>query len=388
MKRVSLYAALLVCVLCMAVHPVSAIAEETDQDEAVSFYMIYDYAVVEGNEKVNMRIGPSANYDWVSAASPGDWVGILGEQGNWYYAYIPQYNQYGYMSKYYLTVRDGTVTPAAGVIDNPQTGEKTCLRSFPGFQASVLKQCENGMACTLVSLSDNGWYEAEMEGIRGFLRCETVRLQDVPDAEIATLQAPDGGIVQMRDRPSYLGAQIIGQFSSGTQAAVLLKSPAEETFWKVIANGKVGFVPARFVKMDGDWEDKYAENEETGVIPQSVTLRSQPSANARAIGRCSGTALRVVVPGETWSKVYDSENHRLGYCRTKYLSLSQYPALTIQTVQSDDAFLYLNLEGENAGKSGFTLPKGVEVTVLIPGDVWTQVRFTGTVGYMKTETLQ
>ena len=388
MKRVLMYAVMLACVLCMAVNPASAVAEETDGDNAASFFMIYDYAVVEGSEKVNMRVAPDATSDWVSAAKPGDWVGILGEQGKWYYAYIPQFNQYGYMSKNYLTVRDNTVAPAAGVIDNPQAGEKTFLRSFPSFQASALKQCENGTAFTLISLPGDGWYEAEVEGGRGFLRCETVKLTDIPDAESATLLAPNDGLILMRNRPYYLGSEITGQFSSGTQAAVLLKSPAEDSFWKVMANGMVGFVPAQCVKLDDAWENEYAENEKTHVIPQSLTLRSQPSASARAIGRCSGTELRVITPGEIWSKVYDSENHRVGFCRTAYLSLSQQPALMVRTVQRDNASLYLNLGVDGAGRRSFAVPEGAEVTVLIPGDVWTQVRFAGTVGYIKTDSLQ
>ena len=386
MKRAFVCAAMLVCVLCMAVNLTAA--EETGGDKAAEFVRIYDYAVVERADKVNMRVGPGANYDWVSVARLGDWVGVLGEQDNWYYAYIPECNQYGYMSKNYLTLRDDTVVPAAGVVANPQAGEKTFLRTFPSFQASVVKECENGLPLTLVSVSGDGWYEVEIEGERGFLHSETVKLTEIPNAETATLQAPGGGMIWMRNRPYFLGSQITGQFLSGSRAAVLLKSSAEDSFWKVMVNGQTGFVPARFVKLDSALEDEYAEAEQTVALTQSVALRGQPSRNARVIGRCSGEGLRVIAAGETWSRVYDGESRRAGYCLTKYLSLSGQPALAIRTVQSEDAFLYLNLDGNNAPRRGFAVPKDAEVTVLTPGDVWSQVRFAGTVGYIKTETLQ
>ena len=34
------------------------------------------------------------------------------------------------------------------------------------------------------------------------------------------------------------------------------------------------------------------------------------------------------------------------------------------------------------------VPSGASVTVLIPGDEWTQVRYAGTVGYMMTSFLK
>ena len=120
MKRViGLAAMLALCVLCLTAGQTCAWAEGTE--ETIVYSRIYDYAVVQGITKLNMRLGPDARYDWVGAAKPGDWVGILGEQDNWCYAYIPELNQYGYMSKTYLLMNDETAVPAEGVVNTDDT---------------------------------------------------------------------------------------------------------------------------------------------------------------------------------------------------------------------------------------------------------------------------
>lgn len=384
MKRMVMCVAAALFVLCLAY----AAAEGADQDKTVVYSRIYDYAVATGADKVNMRIGPDPRYDWVGAAKEGDWVGILGEQDNWYYAYIPAFNQYGYMSKNYMTMNGETGVPAEAVIANPQHGAKTALRSFPSFQGIPLKAVEDGTPLQIVSVSGGGWYEAEIDGEKGYLRCETVHLTSAAGAEMAALEAPDGGQILMRNRPYFTGSRIIGRFSSGTQAAVLLTSPAERSFCKVMVNGTVGYVPSWLVQKGDEKTDAYAEMETASVTaqqPEKVNLRAQPAEKARVIGRCSGEELRVIAAGEKWAKVYDPGNNTVGYCRTEFLSLARNPASMIRTVSGDACYLYLRKE--SVGKQGFTVPDSAEVTVLSPGDVWSEVRFAGTVGYIKSDCL-
>ena len=52
---------------------------------------------------------------------------------------------------------------------------------------------------------------------------------------------------------------------------------------------------------------------------------------------------------------------------------------------------YVNLRSspnKTAGNVYTKVPSGATVTVLIPGDEWTKVRYGGTVGYMMTSFLK
>lgn len=392
MKRViGLAAILALCVLCLTAGQACAWAEGTE--ETIVYSRIYDYAVVQGITKLNMRLGPDARYDWVGAAKPGDWVGILGEQDNWCYAYIPELNQYGYMSKTYLLMNDETAVPAEGVVNNPQPGTLTALRSFPSYQAQALKTFENGTPMKLVSASSDGWYEVEIGEEKGYIRCETVRLTSASGAEMAVLRGVNEGVVEMRDKPYFLGSQVIGEFASGTQAAVLLKTPAENSFFKVVVNGTLGYVPSNNIIEENDKSTSYETNESAAVVlPENsafLNLRDQPSDHARVLGRCQADKeLKIVAQGEAWTKVYDEANDRVGYCQTKYLSSAQNPGANIRKIIKEDAELYMNLDQSKPGKHDVPLSKDAEVTVLVPGDVWCQVRCAGTVGFVRTECLQ
>ncbi|MBR3019165.1 MAG: hypothetical protein IKH57_19150 [Clostridia bacterium] len=389
MRRVFRCFGVALCVLCLAAGMAMGVSEETGGETIATYSRIYDYAVVEGTDKLNMRIGPGPNYDWVGSALLGEWVGVLGEQEYWVYAYIPQMNQYGYMAKTYLVFNNETGVPGEGVVHNPQAGAKTALHSFPAYQAQVVKTVDNGASLSLISASVDGWYEVEIDGERGFLRCETVKITQALGAKMEMLQAPGSGKILMRDRPYFLGSQVVGSFSAGNQAGVLVKSSVGDAFWKVVVNGQVGYVLGRFVAVDDESDSNDLMTAKvTAQNREALNIRLQPSAKARVIGRCTDEELKVIAVGEDWSKVYGGENHTVGYCRTDCLDISQNPGLAVRKVSGEDAYLYVNLRSGHAVKSGVPVPMDAEVTVLTPGDTWCEVRFAGTMGYMKTASLQ
>ena len=73
-----------VCVLCCAAVPAKADTPAVD----CSALGIYDYALVSGTDTLNLRAGPGTEYQWCGALVAGNWVGLLGESGNWYYVYL------------------------------------------------------------------------------------------------------------------------------------------------------------------------------------------------------------------------------------------------------------------------------------------------------------
>ena len=95
----------------------------------------------------------------------------------------------------------------------------------------------------------------------------------------------------------------------------------------------------------------------------------------------------MIQAGETWTKVYGSASGNMGYFMTKYLTLSGVSYN--KTVRNGNSYVNLRSSPNKTSGNVYTrVPSGATVTVLIPGDEWTKVRYGGTVGYMMTSFLR
>ena len=121
---------------------------------------------------------------------------------------------------------------------------------------------------------------------------------------------------------------------------------------------------------------------------QKLNLRATPSSTAKVVAQYkNGVRFEVIQAGETWTKVYGSASGNIGYFMTKYLTL--YGVSFTKTVQNGNSYVNLRSSpSKTSGKVYAQVPSGAAVTVLIPGDEWTQVRYNGTTGYMMTSFLK
>ncbi len=394
-RRLSQMILFLLCAACaLAALPVAS-AEGTD----FAFLGIYDFALVSGTSKLNLRVGPGTQYQWSGAVDEGGWVGILGESGNWYSVYLPETSQYGYMSKNYLK-RAGNITPpgiSTGVVSNPRPTQFLNLRSYPSYSAQVLGYYYNGTVFTLLSSTKDGWYQVQVDGQVGYFRSEYVRLTGSSgQGDVAYVHSANGGSVNLRNAPTYTGSVVLGQFNPGTQAIVLLSSPIAGSFWKVSVNGVTGYMDSRFLSSSSVQPvnpDVRPATQGTAVVnnpkaTQFLNLRAQPSTSAKVVAQYkNGIRFAVIMAGETWTWVYGTASGNTGYFMTKYLNLSN--ASVTRTVQNGNS--YVNLRSSPSKTNGrvyVQVPSGAAVTVVIPGEEWCQVRYAGTVGYMMTSFLQ
>ena len=90
LKRI-LALALCVCAALCVFAPANA---ETPVDYTA--LGVYDFALVSGTDTLNLRAGPGTEYQWCGSLPAGNWVGLMGESGNWYY--VKYGSQYGYVS--------------------------------------------------------------------------------------------------------------------------------------------------------------------------------------------------------------------------------------------------------------------------------------------------
>ena len=369
--------------------------------------VVYDYALVDGTNSLNLRSGPGTEYAWLGSLKRGQWVGITGETGNWYSVYLPDSGLYGYMSRNFLKRADSVSggNSTTGVVTNPKATSFLNLRQYPSYDAPVLGIYYNGTVFRLLS-SSNGWYQVETDGKVGYFRQEYVTINGVGPSESAYVSTPNGGKVNLRNAPSYSGSSVVAQFANGSPVSVLLRgsSSSASGFWKVSINGVVGYVDSAFLKLGTSTGGVSVPSTPNVSRPdtkgyaivnnpkatQYLNLRSQPSTSAKVIAQYkNGIRFEVIAQGETWCKVYGSASGNIGYLMTKYVKLYNLPSAATKTVTNGNS--YVNLRSAPSKQTGavyMRVNSGTVVTVLTPGDEWTQVRCGNTVGYMMTSFLK
>ena len=369
---------------------------------------IYDYALVSGTSRVNLRAGPGVNYEVINAVDENTWVGVTGEWGDWCSIYVPKTRQAGYMSANYLKRGDQSPAPvsASGVVSNPKSTQFLNLRAYPSYDAQVLGIFYNGTPFTVLSSSSDGWIQVLVNNQVGYFRKEFVRLSGA-SGSVYYIQSSNGGKVNLRTAPFLNGSSIIGQYPAGTQVSVLLSSPVQDAYWKVSVNGAAGYMDSRYLAASSGG-NPYPVNP-GGVYPspstpsvrpkalgyatvnnpkatQYLNLRQQPSQSARVIAQYrNGVRFEVLAPGAVWTKVYGTATGNIGYFMTKYLKLSGVSSSPSKSVSNGSSFVNLRSAPSKVNGQVYTrVPSGSTVTVLIPGDEWTKVRYGSTEGYMMT----
>lgn len=382
---------------------------------------IYDYAMVTGSETLNLRSGPGQEYDWLGRSLEGDWIGIRGESGNWYSVYVLSTGKTGYMSKNFLR-RSGedqsssgqTVSVSTGVVNNPNPRSFLNLRQYPSLSAPVLGIFYNGASFTVLSTSQDGWVQAQINGLTGYFRQEYVRIGTSAGggSRLVYVNTPNLGSVNLRDAPTYVGSTVIAQCPQGLALPVIL-GEKRNTFWKVSYNGTIGYIDSSFLSSTpvassapasgSSYGTPSSGSSSSSVRPvthgtavvhnprdtQVLNLRAQPSTASRVIAQYrNGIRFEVIEPGETWTKVYGSASGNIGYFMTKYLTLSGVSSSPTKKVQNGNSYVNLRSAPNTQTSTVYSqVPSGATVTVLTPGDAWTQVRYNGTVGYMMTSFL-
>ena len=400
-QRIIKIAAALLCAVMITAASVPALADYP------SIAVAADYALVTGTASLNLRSGPGTEYEWLGSVAEGGWVLTTGESGNWYSVYLPDTQQTGYMSKNFLKKSNdsgsGGVTTV--VVNNPKPTQFLNLRQYPSLNAPVLGIYYNGAAFRLISATGDGWYQVEGNGQTGYFRQEYVKVSGTAGGQTAYVKTPNGGKVNLRSAPTYHGSMVIQQIANGSAVSVILSSSKAGSFWKVQYQGTVGFIDSSFLSASGSapvtppvtpsYPSVKPATKGTAVVnnpkaTQFLNLREQPSTNAKVIAQYkNGIKFEVIEPGEIWTKVYGSASGNIGYFMTKYLKLTGVSPSPTKQVQNGSSYVNLRSAPSKAtGQVYVQVPSGATVTVLTPGDEWTQVRYGSRTGYMMTAFLK
>ena len=348
-----------------------------------------DFAIVSGTSSLNLREGPGYDYNIIGTAARGDWVEVNGDTDGWYSVSVVKNNNFGYMDSNYLSFGSGGSDPSTttGVVANQSPSAFLNLREYPSYSANVLGIYYNGAVCTILSTYSSGWYEVEIDGMHGYFRSEYIKVNG-GSSTTATVTASSGSTVNLREGPST-SYGVLYRVPIGSRVSVLLKG---NNFWKIRYNGLTGYMSSSFLSSGYTpaptavpYTSGYAVVSNISSY-QSVNMRAQPSTSAQVLAQYSaGTRFQVVAQGKTWCKLYGTASGRTGYIMTKYLTLYNLPSTPTKRVNNGNS--YVNLRSAPSKATGSVLvqvPSGSTVTVMIPGDEWTQVRYNGVTGYMMT----
>ncbi len=362
-----------------------------------------DYAVVSGSSTLNLRHGPGTSYQLLYTAHENDWVMIMYEEDNWYKVRVMSNGMEGYMSKNFLTVNPGSSSsgPMTGVVTNPRATQYLNLRQYPSTQAPVLGIFYNGARFNVLSAMD-GWYQVEMNGMTGYFMKQFVTVNGGTVGTTAVVSAPNSGKTNLRSAPSRLYSTIIAQYPNGTPVQVLYKG---SDYWKVMVNSIEGYMDSSFLRLTPSGSTGgYTPSNPTPtqkpdtqgyayvnnpIATQVLNLREQASTTSKVIAQYkNGVRFHVISPGEMWTKVYGSATGNVGYFMTRYLNL-QGTDSTIKTIQNGNTYVNFRSAPSTTSSTIYNrLYTGTQVTVITPGDQWTQVRYNGHTGYVMTQFLK
>ena len=343
-----------------------------------------EYAVVYNTSSLNIRTGPGYEYPITGNAARSEWIDIHSGSGEWSYVTVIRSGKTGYMLNSFLK-RASESGEQIGIVTNPSSGGFLNLREYPSYSAKVLGIYYNGAACRILNQS-SGWYMVEIDGLLGYFRQEFLTISG-SDASTGYVSASNGKPVNMRTGPA-MNYSALTSVPNTAAIEVLLKGNG---FWQIRYNGISGYMSSAFIHDSGSggitptpMTDGYliVSNPNSG----KVNLRAQASLSSKVLTQYNnGVRLEIIDGGLNWCKVYNKSSGLTGYIMTRYTTVYGVPGTPQKTVSNGKS--YVNLRSSpslTAGKVLYKINSGEKVTVLIPGDEWTQVRYADRDGYMMT----
>ncbi len=380
------------------------------------------FGTVDGANTVNLRSEPSSKADVLTAYKKGTWLRITDEVGGYYRVKAPD-GRNGYMVKNYVYISSA----AMGTIGYVNDAGYLNLRKTASANAKILGQYDDGTPCILLT-ENNGWYHVSVDGKLGYFDADYIRTKYTTySPNVATVNTDNGGALRMRKGPGA-DYDTIKSFNDGAYVMILQKGL---DWWKVTADGKIGYMDSDFLydgilrkgqeagpgADDGDDYDDYddydkddgsADTDLSGSYAyvanpgknQKLNLRKEASTKSKSLGRYgNGVKVQLLSIGSPWCRV--KVDGQVGYMMTQFLSVTKpdvdepsngggmTSASGYAYVSNPRADQKLNLR-KSASKDSKSLGRygnGVRVELLETGAQWCKVRVDGKVGYMMTEFL-
>lgn len=205
---------------------------------------------------VNLRRGPSLDYQIITRVTSGTTVTILNDSYEWNYISAPTANgtYTGYMHDSFIDKGTSTATVTT------RYGGKVNVRSGPSSSYNSIGSLPSGTRVNVL-LKGNGWYQISGGGLTGFM--STSYLSGT-GSTVGDNTGSGGGtsytvayvnnprstqVLNLRERPSQ-SSRSIGQYRNGTQVKVVAYG---STWCEVYVGTRHGYMMTQYLSFDGNY---------------------------------------------------------------------------------------------------------------------------------------
>ncbi len=256
LKKLLVRSALIGCVMAMS---------------ATASAFAYSKGMLNDN-RVNVREESSTSSNVIGKLSAGDYVTIIGKEGDWYNVSYDSINS-AYIHSDYIDIVE---------TDAYITADDIKLREEPDDSSEIIEILDEFDEIVVYSRTGN-WYYADFNGEEGYVFAEYVvgdYLEDIEeiddeesDEKYAVITAETG--LNLRDEPSLEG-NVIDILPLGTTADVI----EEDGEWVLVEapNGTEGYVNSEFITIKTGTRDSVNEGLGKEIIKYAAQFIGTPYA--------------------------------------------------------------------------------------------------------------
>ncbi len=373
--------------------------------------------VVNCNEFVNVRKGPSSSTTKLGTAKKGAQFKMLGVEGDWYKLQYTA-SQVGYIHKTYISTKSVTETPDTPEIkpagDNEIVTIVNCknsvnVRSGAGTNYSLVGAAPKGAQYKLLARVNVGsvtWFKVQYAtGKDGYIH------EDYIKTGTGTPSTPTTGhtltivncneSVNVREGASS-STKKLGEAKKGSVYTYLGRTVDGKWYQIQYTATQKGFVYSQYVKVNSgtvtppDDDDKPATGKTATIVNcnEFVNVREGASSSTKKLGTAKkGAQYTVTGQSGSWIQVQYTATQK-GYIYSKYVKLSDSGSTTPTTPTETTATGYgyvVNCSNSVNVRSGAgtnhsiigTAPKSQVYQILGRSGNWYKVQFkSSTVGYI------
>ncbi|WP_455543659.1 SH3 domain-containing protein [Intestinibacter sp.] len=238
--------------------------------------------ITKTTDNLNLREGQSTRTKVIQVIKKGQEVNVLSKSGSW--SKVEYGGKTGYVYNKYLTeVSTGEETPKVKSTGTVQAGSSRLnVRSKASTSGSILGKLYTGAKVQITGESGS-WYKIIYNGQIGYVykqyvKADSIETPEIPDTP-ETPEVKSTGTVQVgssrlnvRSKASTSGV-ILGKLYTGAKVQITGESGS---WYKIIYNGKTGYVYKQYVKVDSTETPETPEKigkEPIITVKQKVTVK-------------------------------------------------------------------------------------------------------------------
>lgn len=387
---------------------------------------------------LNVRSGPSTDYDRITTISKGTTLTIIATEGDWYKVEVG--GKTGYVAARYVAVNGNQTEDASGKTGTVNVSVLN-IREGAGTSTKCIGSLRNGTKVSIIA-AEGEWYKVQGGGKTGYVFAEYVTVggddsssgssDNSDNSDNSGSTTPDGtgkngkcNVTALNVRSKATTASsVVGSLSKDTVVEI---TATEGDWYKINAtlNGRAvtGYVFAEYITLtdekpaqnpsdDGNNDNTSVENNgKSGKCnTYALNVRKGAGTNHAVIGSLAqNEKVTIQETKDGWYKVKVDGRKLTGYVSAQYITIigdvsnetpSEKPDVKPDEKPQDDTYTEVNESvwatdgvnirkgpGTNYGVIGSLVRHGSVTRIGVGSNGWSKVNYGSVTGYIKSEYL-